>query len=74
MIPAITAIGVASSRKSAGTPGSRGCRPRIGELSLRMSFHEIVRSRKLVKNGATTRNSSRFFWRPALNAMAYASG
>ena len=48
--------------------------PRIGELSLRISFHEIVRSRKLVKNGATTRNSSRFFWRPALNAMAYASG
>ena len=74
MIPAITATGVASSRKSGGTPGIAWMMPRIGELSLRISFHEIVRSRKLVKNGATTRNSSRFFWRPALNAMAYASG
>ncbi len=34
----------------------------------------MVRSRKLVKNGATTRNSSRFFQRPALNAMVNASG
>ena len=49
---------------------ARGSAP----LSPRMIFHEIVRSRKLVKNGATTRNSSRFFWRPPLNAMAYASG
>ena len=42
--------------------------------SARMIFHEIVRSRKLVKNGAMTRNSSRFLYWPPRNAIAYASG
>ena len=34
------------------------------------SFHDSVRTRKLVKNGAITRTSIRFFQRPDLNAMA----
>jgi hypothetical protein len=33
-----------------------------------------VRTRKLVKNGAITATSMRFFQRPALKAIAYASG
>ncbi len=74
VMPEITAIGVASSRKSSGTTPMSLSGPSSRPLSLRMIFQEIVRSRKLVKNGATTRNSSRFFCRPPLNAIAYASG
>ena len=36
----------------------------------RMIFHEMVRIRKLVKNGAMTRNRSRFLYCPPRNAMA----
>jgi hypothetical protein len=35
-----------------------------------MDFHAKVRTRKLVKNGAITSTSIRFFHRPALNAIA----
>ena len=38
-------------------------------LSARISFHDSVRIRKLVKNGAITNASSRFFQRPALKAI-----
>ena len=38
--------------------------------SARISFHDRVRTRKLVKNGAMTSTSIRFFQRPALNAIA----
>ena len=38
--------------------------------SARSSFHDSVRTRKLVKNGAITSTSIRFFHRPALKAMA----
>ena len=38
--------------------------------SARSSFHDRVRTRKLVKNGAITSTSIRFFHRPALKAMA----
>ncbi len=68
-MPKITAIGVARSRKSSGTSPISLSGPSSSPLSARMIFHEIVRSRKLVKNGATTRNSSRFFCVPPLNAM-----
>ena len=34
------------------------------------SFHDSVRTRKLVKNGAMTSTSIRFFHRPALKAIA----
>ena len=36
----------------------------------RISFHDSVRTRKLVKNGAITSTSIRFFQRPALKAIA----
>ena len=42
----------------------------IRPLSARISFHDSVRTRKLVKNGAMTSTSIRFFHRPALNAIA----
>ena len=42
--------------------------------SPRIVFQASVRIRKLVKNGTTTRPSSRFFHRPPRNAMTYASG
>ena len=38
--------------------------------SARISFHESVRTRKLVKKGAMTSTSMRFFQRPDLKAMA----
>ena len=34
------------------------------------SFHDSVRTRKLVKNGAITSTSIRFFQRPDLKAIA----
>ena len=43
-------------------------------LSDRIVFQASVRTRKLVKNGAITSTSIRFFQRPALSAIAYASG
>ena len=42
--------------------------------SPRMIFQLWVRSRKLVKNGAITRNNRRLLYRPPRNAIAYASG
>ena len=39
-------------------------------LSDRIDFQARVRTRKLVKNGAITNTSMRFFQRPALNAIA----
>ena len=69
VMPEITAIGVASSRNSGGTPGMRWIADTMGDVSARRIFQEIVRSRKLVKNGATTRNRSRFLYRPPLNAI-----
>ena len=69
----MTATSVASSRPS----GPRTCTDcsvfTIQPSSARISFHDSVRSRKLVKNGAITRISIRFFQRPDLNAIAYAS-
>ena len=38
--------------------------------SARISCHDSVRSRKLVKNGAITSTSSSVFHRPDLNAIA----
>ncbi len=59
-MPAMTAAGVASNWKSAGMMPISFSGPRTMPLSDRMIFHEIVRSRKLVKNGAMTMNRSRF--------------
>ena len=65
-----TANGVANRRRSSETPG-RACRkPTMAPLSLSRSFQDSVRTRKLVKNGAMTAISMRFFQRPALNAIA----
>ncbi len=59
-MPAMTAIGEARMWNSWGTIPSALSGAITGPESLRMIFQLIVRSRKLVKNGATTRNSSRF--------------
>ncbi len=68
--PATTATGVASSRPSAPRM-CRVCRVfTTNPSSARISFHDRVRTRKLVKNGAMTSTSIRFFQRPALNAIA----
>ncbi len=48
--------------------------PRTGPSSPSRIFQLIVRIRKLVKNGAMTRNSSRLLWRPPRNAIVYATG
>ena len=74
MIPAMTAAGVARSRKSSGRRPASLIGPSRRPLSARMIFHEIVRSRKLVKNGAMTRNSRTFLYAPPRKAIAYASG
>ena len=42
---------------------------RTGPSLPRMIFQLIVRIRKLVKNGAMTRKSRRFYQRPPLNAI-----
>jgi len=42
----------------------------IQPSSARISFQDSVRSRKLVKNGAITRTSSRLRQRPDLKAIA----
>ena len=74
VMPEMTATGVASSLKSSGTRPMPLRGPRRSPESARMIFQAMVRSRKLVKNGATTMNSSRFFCAPPLVAMVYASG
>jgi hypothetical protein len=69
----MTATSVASKRPS-GPNRFTACRVfTIQPSSARISFHDSVRSRKLVKNGAMTRISIRFFQRPDLNAIAYAN-
>ena len=60
VMPAMTAAGVASNWKSAGMRPMSLSGPRTMPLSDRMIFHEMVRRRKLVKNGAMTMNSKRF--------------
>ena len=45
-----------------------------GPLSASSDCQAIVRIRYDVKNGTTTRPSSRFFHRPPRKAMTYASG
>jgi len=74
VMPAMTAIGVARMWNCSGSRPIALSGPSTGPESPRMIFQLIVRSRKLVKKGATTRNSSRFLYRPPLNAMVYASG
>ena len=59
-MPAMTAAGVASSWKSAGMMPMVLSGPRKIPSSEKMIFQDRVRSRKLVKNGAMTRNSRRF--------------
>ncbi len=44
-------------------------KPITGPLLPRMICHEMVRIRKLVKNGAITRNRIRFLNRPPRKAM-----
>ena len=48
--------------------------PTTGPPSARIVFQASVRIRKLVKNGAMTRTSSRLRQRPARKAIRYASG
>ena len=48
--------------------------PRIGPSSPSRIFQLIVRIRKLVKNGAMTRNRIRFLYLPPRNAIEYATG
>ncbi len=69
MIPATTATGVARSRNSSGMIPTALSGPRTSPESARMIFQDRVRSRKLVKNGAMTRKSMRFFQRPARKAI-----
>ena len=60
-MPAMTAAG-RREQLEVGRAGARSSLsgPRTMPLSERMIFQLMVRSRKLVKNGAMTRNSSRF--------------
>ena len=65
----ITANGVASRR----TSSMNGSALRVSTRKLvspRSSFHDSVRIRKLVKNGAMTATSMRLRYCPALNAIA----
>ena len=74
VMPATTAPGVDRTRKSSPSSPRSLSGPNKSPLSARMVSQEIVRSRKLVKNGAMTRNSRRLLYRPPLNAIVYASG
>jgi hypothetical protein len=70
VMPAMTAAGVASSLNSSGRMPICLSGPSTSPESARMIFHEIVRSRKLVKNGAITRKSRTFLYWPPRNAIA----
>ncbi len=65
MSPAITAPEVASTRPSWGTICRNWRTFTAGLESSRIVFQAIVRIRYVVKNGATTANSSRLFHLPA---------
>jgi hypothetical protein len=68
--PATTATFVASSRPSVKVSRpSVSKNPATGPVSDRIVFHAIVRTRKLVKNGAITRTSMMLRQRPDLNAI-----
>ena len=70
MSPAITAIGVPITEASAGNRCRVSRRKlRTGPLSSSRTFQLIVRIRKLVKNGAITMNSRKFFQRPPRKAI-----
>ena len=66
----ITAKGVASRRVSSGTNGIALSVLTMKLVSPSRNFHDRVRTRKLVKNGAITAISMRLFHRPALCAIA----
>ena len=72
--PPTTAIVVSSSRPPSPRRCSRCSSQTAGPPSLRMVFQAKVRTRKVVKNGSTTRPSRRFLSLPARKAMKYASG
>ena len=59
-MPAMTAAGVARTRNSGGRKPRSFSGPNRIPSSPRMIFQLCVRSRKLVKNGAMTRNSRTF--------------
>jgi hypothetical protein len=67
--PATTATGVYRSEKSGDRIWASFNTPRIGPLSLSRICQLIVRIRKLVKNGAITRNNRTFLYRPPRNAI-----
>ena len=73
-MPAITAVRVASSRPSSPTSPIVFSVSTTKPSSARISCQLTVRSTYETKNGRMISSSMKFFQRPALNAMKYASG
>jgi hypothetical protein len=74
VIPAITAVEVASRRPSSATRPMDWNTCRTKPSSERMFCHASVRIRYVTKNGAMMKRSSRFFQRPPRKAIQYVSG
>ena len=74
MIPATTAVEVASRRPSSASSPTVLSTLTTVPSSERIVCHAIVRIRYVTKNGATTRTRKTFFHFPARKAIQYASG
>jgi hypothetical protein len=72
--PPITAQLVESSRPSLGSNPTVPSALTTQPSSARIVFHAMVRIRNVTKNGRITKPRIRFLYRPALNAITYASG